>query len=842
MSISSIKITNLLSFDNVQIDNFKDINCIVGMNNAGKSNFLKLVLFFYDKLNNKRVLSPTLNSNYTPYGKISITYNMKEIRNIVTKKKNIGKSDILSAIFNTFFSDSLFENSVRYSNKSNLISSTNELEEYTLTLTIHKNESIEWSTKNRKILKFINYLYPFFYINTRDIDLHNWDYVWEMVSKIKTYKIKGITQKSFTKFIDDEITESTGNKHTRFSEDIKKITNIIKKYNLDLSSFSYNEKLINFIKSGLEGHDFSFNGEDVNMQSDGTNSSNYIQVFISLLITLSRREYIIPALYIDEPEIGLHPKKSEELIYNIYDLYTDLNSRGGVKQYPHILFSTHSPNILKVIIKLFESNQQVLHFSKKINTKTSNKDINNTNISKLKSTYEDTRFLNRFTDNEARLFFSKFILFVEGETELELFANKKLLNYFPKLKAIDIYQTSDLTKIKNINPSYAKSNIPYYILYDLDKMIKIENKKIILKNANYDFKKSRIKYSNYYPDKTPLKFNQNKIPMREIFLKYISNSDSDKIEYTSSDDILIESIKINEKHKMDKYILKEDYSSYIKNLHIYLKSENIFINKNTIENVLINEDNINIFIDWLLYELKNNTTLKSPYDFKGHETLSKHHANKKYNTLVNYGYSEYIKYKIKSKRQILYNRVKNKLLTKNKKIKYYKCSRVKYTFIKDSIRIFNDFFKYSLRDNDNNLNASILDYFNKVKTLHVDNTRKEIVELKNELDIKTFTYIFVLLFNGKSECFKQKSFFKENKNLKILETHFYNLGKYINSKTGKTSNWATNFLNFYISQKEEEYSNITNIEKRTIFIKTDFKSDFNELYDIIEAINLKLVV
>ena len=108
MSISRIKITNLLSFDFIEIKDFKDINCIVGMNNAGKSNFLKLILFFYDKLNKKRVLSPRLNNNYTPHGTISITYDMQEIQHIVTKKKNIGKSDIFSAIFNTFFSDKTF--------------------------------------------------------------------------------------------------------------------------------------------------------------------------------------------------------------------------------------------------------------------------------------------------------------------------------------------------------------------------------------------------------------------------------------------------------------------------------------------------------------------------------------------------------------------------------------------------------------------------------------------------------------------------------------------------------------------------------------------------------------
>ncbi|EOU9953935.1 AAA family ATPase, partial [Escherichia coli] len=54
MAIYSIRIKNLLSFDDAFISEIKDINCIVGKNNVGKSNLLKIIKYFYAKLNNER--------------------------------------------------------------------------------------------------------------------------------------------------------------------------------------------------------------------------------------------------------------------------------------------------------------------------------------------------------------------------------------------------------------------------------------------------------------------------------------------------------------------------------------------------------------------------------------------------------------------------------------------------------------------------------------------------------------------------------------------------------------------------------------------------------------------
>ncbi|TOQ50699.1 hypothetical protein CGG93_25350, partial [Vibrio parahaemolyticus] len=88
-----------------------------------------------------------------------------------------------------------------------------------------------------------------------------------------------------------------------------------------------------------------------------------------------------------------------------------------------------------------------------------------TTINVLNSTYNNESFINTFSDNEARLFFSDFILFVEGETELEVFGNMSLSDHFSHLKHIDIYKSSSNVIGERINPSYSNSAIPYIFLF-----------------------------------------------------------------------------------------------------------------------------------------------------------------------------------------------------------------------------------------------------------------------------------------------------------------------------------------------------------------------------------------
>lgn len=550
MSIKSIRVKNLLSFDELIINDIEDINCIIGKNNAGKSNLLKLIRFFYNKLENLRVLPPELNSKYSSYGSISIEYNILKIKSIVTSKR-------VRESIEDLFDHNKFK---FFRHIYNVIINGNTETTFTLTLKINSNNSTEWLTHDKRILNIINYLYPFFEIDTRHIDLYDWDKLWFLISKLKSFNIDKINKSEIIEFFDKQIS-NTSNEYSDYINRIESSTSTTK--------YSYREKVLNYVKVGLEGQTFMINEQELSTQSDGTNSHRFIETFLNLLISLTRREYISPFIYIDEPEIGLHPKKSEELIYNLYNIYSSFND--NLTPYPKIFFSTHSPNIVKQVIKLFDNKQQVLHFSKK-------NESNNTIVQKMNSQYEDTRFLNIFHDNEARLFFSNFILFVEGETELEIFSNKKLIQIFPFLKDIDIYATNDVA-LKYLNPSYSNTSIPYLVLYDADKFIEFDfkNKKIAFTNKTIGFKNLQKVYKYSY-------FKSKKYYYYQILKNTINNTSDFNIEF--DENIYVKNINMD--------ILMNDFNKYFLKPHCY------YSNKTTIEEVLINKKTIKDLYRWFI--------------------------------------------------------------------------------------------------------------------------------------------------------------------------------------------------------------------------------------------------
>ncbi|PHR73343.1 MAG: hypothetical protein COA66_02845 [Arcobacter sp.] len=570
MSISSIKIKNILSFDNLIINNFEDINCIVGKNNVGKSNLLKLMRFFYQKLEGKRVLPPTLNSKYSSYGFITIIYDTSRIKSIVTSELNHDKSAFFRHIYNVLFK----EDNVSF---EDLILSMKKIEKKSVlevTLKINSDDSVQWSIKDKKILSIINYLYPFFDIETRHIDLYDWDKLWLIVSKLRSFNINKIKQEEIIDFFNEKISKDSSS----YSEYISKIQNIA-----ETGKYNYREKVLNYVKAGLKGQTFLIDNKSLDIQSDGTNSHRFIEIALELLITLSRREYINPIIYIDEPEVGLHPKKNEELFYNLSKVYKSFKKtkksreKGKYKTpYPTIIFATHSPNIVKKTIKYFNENQQVLHFSKDKNS--------NTIVNKLNSIYKNKRFLNIFSDNEARLFFSDFILFVEGPTEVEIFSNSELLDKFDFLNRIDIYATNELA-LEYMNPSYLNTAIPYLILYDADKLISIDfsKNKLTFKNSSelQLFKYLKLYMYSYIGSKQKLIYD---------FLKQLIEWQK-KVQLEFEDNLYISNFNYN---LLIKYINDE-----------FLKKENFLINRTTIEEALINKQTFCLFKRWIYKEFRD---------------------------------------------------------------------------------------------------------------------------------------------------------------------------------------------------------------------------------------------
>jgi len=562
MTIQSIEITNLLSFDSLKIDQIKDINCIVGKNNAGKSNLLKLIKFFYDTLNDKESLPPKLHSNYSYKGNITLTYDTTRIYRIA--RRNAGNryfNYILRKLIPVHRRGFLSTNSYNKNPTS-----------FTLTLHIYNNNSIAWSTKDKQTRDLILYLYPFFYIEPRHMNLHNWESLWDLVASIKSFNLSKINDNAVIKFFDKAINTDSENSYKKYIDELSQI--------LKTQKSTQKEKILSYIKSGLKGYKFEIEENELIYQSDGTNSFHFIKTFLNILITISKREYITPFVFIDEPELGLHPKMNETLIKEIHHSYA-YKAISSKTPKPKIIMSTHSSNIVKEIIKSFRDKQSVLLFQKKRQS--------TTRVDYLKSNFDNESFINIFSDNEARLYFSKFILFVEGETEQEVFGNAKLAQHFPHLNEIDIYKSSSNVIGERVNPSYANSSIPYLFLFDADKAWKI-----VGKTGNHTI--NTEKNGNYYSLKTPaLEDDANKYSLG-YNKKYMEIAENIK----SIIAIIDTKISINDitQQFSNEYIMERFRSSIKK----YLLLKNCYINQNTFEGCLINMNSAPLFYKWLEIE------------------------------------------------------------------------------------------------------------------------------------------------------------------------------------------------------------------------------------------------
>ncbi|MBD0785833.1 AAA family ATPase [Vibrio sp. Y2-5] len=563
MSIESIKIENVLSFENLQIVDMKDMNCIVGRNNVGKSNLLKALKFFYNKLEEKEELPPKLHSNYSYKGKIAITFDTTRIFHIARKNPS-----------NSYFSFIIRKLIPLHKRRFHALRSyDNTKSTFTLTLNIYNDGSVKWSTNDKQTRNLILYLFPFFHIEPRHMDLHEWDSLWDLISRLKSFNLSKIDDESVIEFFDKSINTDGENSYHRYVNDLNSI--------ISTKKSTQKEKILSYIKAGLKGYKFEINESDLKFQSDGTNSFHFITTFLKILITISRREYITPFVFIDEPELGLHPKMNEVLVNDIYEYYKYEGEVDNKVTRPKVFITTHSQNIVKEVIKKFRQRQSVLCFQKA--------NSSSTTIHRLKSTYNSESFINIFSDNEARLFFSSFILFVEGETELEVFGNMRLIEHFPHLRNIDIYKCSSNIIGERVNPSYSNSSIPYLFLFDADKAWNLAGspKQFTLdskKNGDYfSIKKKDLKKEH---DRYKLGFSKKYSEIKnDIYTLMVSENMPLAFDLTKQN-----------------FHFNTNLDDFFKSLKSYMLQKNCYINNTTFEGCLINESSSPIFYEWLKAE------------------------------------------------------------------------------------------------------------------------------------------------------------------------------------------------------------------------------------------------
>lgn len=517
---------------------------------CGKTNIISAIKFFYDNLISKKNNDINIfdrNNKFSNKIKIGITYSFKDFKKIYYSQLNKGKDEYIS-----------------YYNKIiNVCAGRDEL--YVEMVKI-KDLPIKWNIQSIENRQIIYNIFPFYFVNVRDLNLTEWDDIWLKIGDL--VKVEDEIASEIRKSIFDIIDNDTKNKYKLYSK-FDLLRRELNNYNVGVRKYSPKEFGSSLAKTYLGGERFVFSEEELSYFSDGTNSYNYINILIEITNAIKIRKIKFPVIIIDEPELGLHHKFIDMLTDKI--LYS-------CKKIQFIL-STHSARLVKNVFKDSSLYCNVVNLKYKEKYTVCTK-MNN---------FEETRQLSFINDEYVNSYFSRMFLLVEGESELELFNNKYLRELYPVLKSIDIiHGAANEVATGIILPNKRNYRTEFVILKDLDKVIKITKKGNKVENE-FKLQKSEFKYNN----KEKFYYGYKRIHTLDKRKRIQNIVDKCKFHYSLP---FYSSVDSN-------------YYDLINLLKEYFFNYNIFILRTTIEGTLINYDNYDIF--WKFYkERKQNKNIE----------------------------------------------------------------------------------------------------------------------------------------------------------------------------------------------------------------------------------------
>lgn len=551
MPLTQLTIKNFKSIKNCDIT-LSELNLLIGENGTGKTNILEAISYFYNNLTNSNFRTDIFDENnrYSNEVRISLTYDFSEC-------VKIAKSNFKEFMI---YGDEYLLEECRYSGYYRTIISMadcNPDKKVRVEMSQIKGSSIQWncSYSDRLIIKS---LFPIFYIDTRNLDVNEWGYIWNILgelAKVSNEENISIKEKISTILLDN------GNET---SEKIKVINDIFQKANVSIKPYIARDFATNLTKVYFAGERIYQRGKYLKYYSTGTNSVKYIEILLKSIDALSRIKMKEPIILFDEPEISLHTNYLDELADAIIDVNYKLR----------IFLSTHSSRLTKNLIK--KSDIATLY-----NVRLVDKYSVVNKMKKFPQYNPTTKY--RVSDDHINAYFSKAVLFVEGETELELFANPYLRILFPKLKKIDVFKAmSEKPVLEIMRSKESRSNVPYLCLIDIDKVISYDSAKNLfgLKQEHIaDDRKERFRYINKHDNKS-IYFQHKRINAmsRKLRVHYYR-------ALFSCDDV--------------------NYKAFIDAIHKYLLSYNIFSLSTTIEGILINDKTLSFALDFLRKYNKN---------------------------------------------------------------------------------------------------------------------------------------------------------------------------------------------------------------------------------------------
>lgn len=528
MGITYIRIQNYKSIKDVYL-RLSEINALLGSNGSGKSNIISAIKFFYDNLNKVNGnVSDDIFDIHNPYNsqvKISVGYDMQKLR----KRCNENRRKQTEQKYDSFYSKVL------------ALSDSNYFE---VTMVIVKNDKIYWS-KSYSERKLIYNLYPIYLIDTRKIDLTDWENLWFQIGDLS--KLETNIRNEFV----DEIV-GVIKRYNPASKVYKKIEELFTENSIRIKRYSPRQLASQVARIYFGGHEFEFNDNKLVFFSNGTNTLNYIRAFVQILSILTEMKMKEPVLVIDEPEISLH--------HNYIDYLSDVIFNNNRNMF--FVLSTHSSRLIKNILVRNSGNCFVYHMKMQ--------DLY-THTKKMKL-ITDGREKVQITDLHANSYFAKMIVCVEGVTEVELLQNPFLKLVYPILNYIDIARvmTQDIEK-HVISAAERQHGVPMLYTIDMDKVL------------NYDTQRKLFNYKDTFKHKDLYSFTvrrRNILGMRK------------RISAMSSNCIF--------GHRMPVYYSSDsNFKEFISLIKTYYLKYDYFVMQTTIEGMLINSFNLNTFIVYL---------------------------------------------------------------------------------------------------------------------------------------------------------------------------------------------------------------------------------------------------
>lgn len=538
--LKSIKIKHCKSIKYSELY-FDQINCLIGKNGSGKTNIILALKHFFDRLTDeaKSNILVDRNNPYLDFQMITLEFDFRKYEHIISGAAFFEM--FTGSMEDTRFSRLLYQLKKEY------------MREYVLklSLNIDKHGNAVWSPNlSKEHRAFIKGLFPMYFISAREINLINWQNVWSILGDVSRFQLNDFEQ-LFESFFKENYGEV-------YSELVNKIRGNLSLNELDLKKLSSSEKFAQLLQIQFGGKEFKYKQESLDYFSDGMNSFNFIQLFCRILNDFSRGKLKYPILIIDEPEIGLHPK------------YIDFLSGVFIKVdgNPQLIISTHSSRIVKNFIRR-NSRAELFHIS------------NNSNYTKASKMIQpsDDRQKTRITEKETSCYFSSAIAFIEGATEIEIFTNERILDLFPLLREVD-FISGDSVTINTVHPTEKNTNIPYLLIVDMDKILKLNNGKLEIKkedvNPLYTMTEKQKMEKYYYGEKRVKTYQARK--RIESLLGVCQFKTSQSKWFT----------------------LEDDYYKLIKGLSkTYCLQHRVYPVDTTIEGSLVNINNYIDFADWL---------------------------------------------------------------------------------------------------------------------------------------------------------------------------------------------------------------------------------------------------